>query len=516
MLLCCLSSPIEAQWSTSTLAQNALYVCPGFYPGIVTFDDGSSIVLGALQSYIFARKLDERGFYLWTPPVQVHHNDSSFITEHEINDWGGWTGDGDGGVILFWYDHRGAYRDSLSGDWMNNAIYAQRVDKFGAVRWTSTGIRLQSPETGLKNGIIASDGNGGFVLAWTERRFDYPGSSNRSYLKLARYDQTGTKLWESSTDSSTVQSTFFLLYRCVRGGQMLHLDYYAGGNFSRVVDVNGTIVMPSPGNVRATIAPERDSVVYVTFYPDILKQYKIGSAGDTVWVSTIQLTEICQQQGWTFVPDGLGGAYMMIQCGDSLLHLDSVGLSRMKLFEGINFGGRAYSDGNHGLVAASSRFAKRFDQAGNMIWPAPVLYLQDPDNSYFRLLSPDNKGGVIAVYWTVLGGVFAQHTGRNGSVGIVTKVDEPNSIAKRFLLKQNYPNPFNAITRIEFSIERAGDVSLTIFDILGREIQNLVNTQLEPGKYKVTFDASSLASGFYIYRLVTSSHTESKRMLLVK
>jgi len=511
-----LTSPLVAQWSTSTRAESTLYVCPGFYPGIVTFDDGSSIVLGALQSYIFARKLDERGYYLWTPPVQVFHNDSSFITDVETK-WGGYVSDGDGGVILFWYDHRGAYRDQQTGRWLNNAIYAQRVDKFGMVRWNPGGVLVKGPGTGLKNGGITSDGNGGFVVAWSENGFGFPGAQGKNHIRIARYTSLASKQWEIATDSSSVQSDSHLLYEVTRGGERLYLSFYANGNFSRILDLNGNIITPVPGNLQFTIESERDSVVYATYYPDINRQIKIGPSGDTIWVANISLPDSCLERGWYFTPDGYGGAYMIIRCGDSLIHLDSLGTPIMQIFTGSNYSGRlAYADGSHGLITANATTAKRFNEFGQMVWPAPVLYMQNPGHGYFQILAADNKGGMITVFWHTLGGIYAHHTGRTGQVGIITFLEEVSQFPDRTSLLQNYPNPFNASTTITYELNQTDAVSLTVFDILGRNVKTLVDQTQQPGTYRILFDASHLASGVYFYVLRTTGQREQRRMLLLK
>jgi hypothetical protein len=85
-----------------------------------------------------------------------------------------------------------------------------------------------------------------------------------------------------------------------------------------------------------------------------------------------------------------------------------------------------------------------------------------------------------------------------------------------YLLLQNYPNPFNPVTTIKFNIPEAGNVSLRIYDILGREIKTLVDEFKNPGNYKVDFNASSLASGVYIYRLQAGNYFSSKKMVLIK
>lgn len=95
-------------------------------------------------------------------------------------------------------------------------------------------------------------------------------------------------------------------------------------------------------------------------------------------------------------------------------------------------------------------------------------------------------------------------------------IQNRNELPEAFSLSQNYPNPFNPVTNIKFDIPNASNVKLTVFDITGREIVQLVNNQLEAGTYSINFDASQLASGTYFYRIEAGDFTEVKKMLLVK
>jgi hypothetical protein len=100
------------------------------------------------------------------------------------------------------------------------------------------------------------------------------------------------------------------------------------------------------------------------------------------------------------------------------------------------------------------------------------------------------------------------------------------SVPTEYKLEQNYPNPFNPTTKIRYSIpaspkssptERTlNEVTLKVYDILGNEVTTLVNEQKEPGYYEVDFNASSFASGVYIYRLQAGSFFSTKKMMVIK
>jgi hypothetical protein len=96
----------------------------------------------------------------------------------------------------------------------------------------------------------------------------------------------------------------------------------------------------------------------------------------------------------------------------------------------------------------------------------------------------------------------------------IVKVEE--NIPSKYSLGQNYPNPFNPMCNVQFTICNAGNVRLVVYDIMGREVQTLVNEKLSAGKYEVKFDGSMLTSGVYFYKMVSEGYSETKRMLMIK
>ncbi len=100
-----------------------------------------------------------------------------------------------------------------------------------------------------------------------------------------------------------------------------------------------------------------------------------------------------------------------------------------------------------------------------------------------------------------------------GQVGVSTDQIE---LAYEFDLKQNYPNPFNPTTTIQYSISSMADVRLEVYNVIGQRVATLVNQQQAPGQYNVSFDASSLASGLYFYRLQSGNQVQTNKMMLIK
>jgi hypothetical protein len=100
--------------------------------------------------------------------------------------------------------------------------------------------------------------------------------------------------------------------------------------------------------------------------------------------------------------------------------------------------------------------------------------------------------------------------------GQPTGVGPTSPAPLEFVLEPNFPNPFNPTTSIHYQLSAIGDVSLKVYDLLGREVAVLVNERKEPGSYTVTFDAASLSSGVYLYRLTAGSFVETRKMILVR
>jgi photosystem II stability/assembly factor-like uncharacterized protein len=151
-----------------------------------------------------------------------------------------------------------------------------------------------------------------------------------------------------------------------------------------------------------------------------------------------------------------------------------------------------------------------------LIWG--TLDIPTTERIEFAMFFNENTGIIagnnnIILKTTNGGGNFSVNINNNGS-----------NIANDYYLSQNYPNPFNPVTRIKFSIpeninriNRNGIVTLKVYDILGKEVETLVNESLQPGTYEVTFDGSALNSGVYFYQLsINNERLAAKKMLLIK
>jgi parallel beta-helix repeat protein len=157
---------------------------------------------------------------------------------------------------------------------------------------------------------------------------------------------------------------------------------------------------------------------------------------------------------------------------------------------------------------------------------------RDPDNGDFHLMSiacgdsadspcidagdPNILDSLLDCSWG-LGGPRSDMGAYGGGDSLITGIfDNMPSIPDRFMLLQNYPNPFNAQTTIRFTIPEPQNVRLTIYDLLGRRVEVLVDDYMQAGVHAITFDASHLSSGVYFYRMESGDRIETKRMVLLK
>ncbi len=117
------------------------------------------------------------------------------------------------------------------------------------------------------------------------------------------------------------------------------------------------------------------------------------------------------------------------------------------------------------------------------------------------------SSGTVMVHSLVL-----HYPGKTPATVIETSVGQPQN----YMLAQNYPNPFNPTTVISYQLSAVSNVSLKVYDILGREVATLVNEKQNAGSYSVTFDGSRLASGVYFYKLAAGNFVSVKKLVVLK
>jgi hypothetical protein len=125
------------------------------------------------------------------------------------------------------------------------------------------------------------------------------------------------------------------------------------------------------------------------------------------------------------------------------------------------------------------------------------------------------RGGGLQRSMVAFPGLGPQNVYFN-SENLPTGISGNGTTPTSFRLSQNYPNPFNPTTNINFSIPKNELVKIKIYDILGKEVATVVNEQMNAGTYNISFDASKLSSGVYMYKIIAGSFSDIKKMMLIK
>lgn len=180
---------------------------------------------------------------------------------------------------------------------------------------------------------------------------------------------------------------------------------------------------------------------------------------------------------------------------------------------GFTFRSLKFADANTGFCAGDNGMIYRSTNRG-VNWDSTVTGTNEILYSLFML--NNDTGWAVGGYGTIL------KTTNGGGVGFSIGIEPvSNEVPKDFKLFQNYPNPFNPSTKIRFTTplsppEGGKLLKLSVYDVLGKEVQILVNEELSPGSYEVNFDALGLPSGIYYYILSVNGYRESRKMVLVK
>ena len=177
-----------------------------------------------------------------------------------------------------------------------------------------------------------------------------------------------------------------------------------------------------------------------------------------------------------------------------------------------HFGNNIYS--SH-LITVFTDNAESDFETGKYVSFSPTIKPVNTLNSVFAGRNPQGKWRLeITDFLNGNSGVLYTWGLRiNNSVDVKNISSE---IPSKYNLSQNYPNPFNPSTKINFSLSKAGIVSLKVFDIAGKEVAELLNNNLSAGSYEAEFNGTDLSSGVYFYTLNAEAFTETKKMVLVK
>jgi hypothetical protein len=249
-----------------------------------------------------------------------------------------------------------------------------------------------------------------------------------------------------------------------------------------------------------------DSYIYRDAYSDIMARnpanfFGVSPSGTDSYLATISNND------WAL--------YAGTQFGASTSSSTSVDYDKTARQVNIS----AASNGNSGIVEVWLDAIDTGDKIAD-------VRIEDTGDSFsyetFSAVTTEEITGNHDVYLRFTGQEGVRELFRIQSFNFSTEIttsnefENENSTPDEFRLNQNYPNPFNPNTVISYQIPKTSDVSLKVFDMLGREVATLVNGRINAGQYEVTFDASKFSSGMYIYQLNAGKFSSTRKMLLIK
>lgn len=359
------------------------------------------------------------------------------------------------------------------GDFDSQA-FSMTVDNSGNVYVTGS-----SGGNGTDNDYATIKYNSSGVQQWVQI-FSGTGNSNDGAISVA-VDGTGNVYLTGWSRENGVNFDYSTIKYNAAGILQWEQKYNGPANLD---DFAKSVSVDASGNVYVTGSSKVTNSIsnYATI--------KYNSDGSEQWVQRYSGPSNLNSLPTAFAVDHLGNVYV-------------TGLSRVT-GEGNDYATIKYnSDGDSVWVRTYNGTGNSSDEASS--------------------IAVDASGNVYVTGWST-------GTGTVNAVDIATiKYSQTTGISQistvipdKFSLSQNYPNPFNPTTNFEFAISNSGFVSLKIYNMLGKEVATVVNSEMNPGTYKYEFDASNLASGVYLYKLTSGSpreagsFTETKQMILVK
>jgi hypothetical protein len=440
--------------------------------------DGGYIITGYTRSYgtmsgrnILLIKTDENGVAEWINGYGGNDDDEGYSVKQTP----------DGGYIIA--GHTKSFGAGLKD------VYLIKTDSLGTQQWSKTFGGAQDDE----GYSVQLTSDGGYIIGGVTSS---SGAGSRDMV-LIKTDSDGNLIWQKTHGGMSSDGAWFV-QNTSDGGYVL-----AGWTFSY-----------GPGFIGNAWLVKTDSSGNQQW-----QQYFGGDDADRAY-SVQQTTD----GGYilTGYTDSFGaGLYDML-----LIKTDSLGNSEwLKTFGGS---GRDYGqsvqqtvDGGYIVVGYTLSYGAggddlwlvKADMNGNLEWN--ITYGGSSSDVGY-CITETSDGGYIITGHTLSYGAGVHDVWLIKTAPLITSFNESNLVDNKFHLYQNYPNPFNPSTRINYSIAQEGFVQLKVYDLLGRQVEVLVDEFKTAGSYTVIFNGDNLAGGIYFYRLAAENFISTKKLILLK
>ncbi len=523
-------------WTTNGVAV-CLAVESQNWPKLISDSNGGAIIVwedarnGAGTLDIYAQRLNENGVTQWNSDGIPICAEQSYQTETAI------CSDGNGGAIIVWEDHRTS----------ESAIYGQRINSAGEVQWTADGKFLSPPSNTCLNPILNFENSAGVYVVW-----ENDVEVMETNIGAQKIDLDGNLLWETTGVDVCLAPGYqneISVLNNLAGGIVItwqdlrnnsEADIYAqwidrNGNFKWTINgveicsapnVQSYPVLTTDGLAGAIISwwDLRNSSDENIYAQNIDYMGELGTAnyyyqrnninkpiGDGTPASdTLTLPLLKKNVQQTVYDITLRiGSVIHDHVSDLEFTLTHGGITDTLIYRvdgkgGVDFNNTFLND-NLGIY---------FDSAA-----APFTGVFIPYNALSSFSSTSMSGEWILT-------ITDHKSGDDGILNqwglivsqnpIVNIGEKDYEMPENFFLYQNYPNPFNPHTVISYQLPYAGKVTIKVYDMLGKEIETLVDEEKAAGDHKLIWNVVNLCSGVYFYQLKLKDIIQTKKMILMK
>ncbi|CAN5525771.1 hypothetical protein BH10BAC5_BH10BAC5_27940 [soil metagenome] len=474
---------------------------------------------------IYAQRVDHLGTMLWTA------NGVSICNQAAAQRGPRLVSDGAGGAYITWYDLR-------AGDY---DIYTQRVDNGGAPQWTTNGAATCTFASDQLKPDICSDGAGGVIIVWYDFR-----STTDYNIYAQRQGPAGGIIWTvdgivMNNNVAYAQTDPQIVSDGLGGAIMSWTDYRTGVTsdiYAQRVNSTGAVQWTATGEIICTAAGDQinsklvsdgNSGAIITWEDhrnagnsDIYIQGLLSNAAIVYTANGYGICTVGQDQTRpAIVSNNNMGSFIVWQDFRSTSSFDIYQYGLFSLLP----------------VELSSFTSSVTGHNVSLAWTTQTEQNNAGFNVERKSLTSDwSVAGFIAGKGTINTPTSYSFTDKNLSTGKYSyrlkQIDfngnyEYHSLSgfteigipSVFSLSQNYPNPFNPTTKINFELPSDSKVNITVYDLMGREIKELVNGNVSAGYRTVQFDASGISSGTYFYRIVAEGNSKfelTKKLTIVK
>ncbi len=474
---------------------------------------------------IYAQRVNHIGTMLWTA------NGVSICNQAAAQRGPRLVSDGAGGAYITWYDLR-------AGDY---DIYTQRVDNGGAPQWTTNGAATCTFASDQLKPDICSDGAGGVIIVWYDFR-----STTDYNIYAQRQGPAGGIIWTvdgivMNNNVAYAQTDPQIISDGIGGAIMSWTDYRTGVTsdiYAQRVNSTGAVQWTATGEIICTAAGDQINSKLVSDGNSgaIITWEDHRNAGN----SDIYIQGLLSNAAIVYTANGYGICTVgQDQTRPAIVSNNNLGSFVVwQDFRGT-FSFDIYQYGLFSLlpVELSSFTSTVTGQNVSLAWTTQTEQNNAGFNIERKSLTSDwSIAGFIAGKGTVNTPTSYSFTDKNLSTGKYSyrlkQMDfngnfEYHSLSgyteigipSVFSLSQNYPNPFNPTTKINYELPSDANVNITVYDLMGREIKELVNGVVSAGYHTVQFDASGISSGTYFYRILAVGNNKfemTKKLTIVK